>query len=240
MTFNIFFAEAFGTFILVLLGNGTVAQVVLKKSKGFNSGWIVIATGWALAVATAVYITAPISGAHINPAVTISLAVAGMFSWNLVFGYIIAQLIGAILGGLVVFLTYKKQYDEEEDSGSILATFSTGPSVPNTFWNIVTEAVGTMILLLGIIVITSYVSNPAVVPALVGMVVWAIGIALGGPTGYAINPARDLGPRIAHAILPIPNKGASDWKYGLVVPIIGPIVGGIIGTFLGIYVVSLM
>lgn len=234
------FAELFGTFMLVLLGNGTVAQVILSKSKGFNSGWIVIATGWGLAVATAVYITGPISGAHINPAVTIGLAVGGNIVWDLVPSYIVAQIVGAFLGGTIVYLAYKKQYDEEENAGMILGTFSTGPAVPDKFWNIVTEAIGTMVLLIGVVVITSYITSPAAAPALVGMIVWAIGIALGGPTGYAINPARDLGPRIAHAILPIKNKGNSNWEYGLVVPIIGPILGGIIGVLVANYIVSIM
>ena len=237
---NVFVAEFIGTAILVLLGNGVVANVVLNKSKGNNSGWIVITTAWGLAV-----MTGWISGAHLNPALTIGFAVAGLFPANLVLGYVVAQILGAMFGQIFVYLTYKRHYDETTDTGAILGSFSTGPAIRDLKWNFVTEAIGTFMLVFGLLAI-GHVNNQAFTatlpngdmvrgftgilgPLLAGFYVWSLGLSLGGPTGYAINPARDLGPRIMHAILPIANKGDSDWSYAWV-PIAGPIVGGIIGA----------
>lgn len=232
---NVYLAEFIGTMILILLGDGVVANVLLKNSKGENSGWIVITTGWGLAVAIAVYSVGWISGAHINPAVTVGLAAAGLFDWAQVPGYVIAQTAGALVGGILVWLAYLPHWELTEDTGLKLAVFSTGPAVRNYPLNVLTEAIGTFMLVLGVLAILN-VNNldPAtgfgsgLGPLLVGFLVWSIGLSLGGPTGYAINPARDLGPRIAHAILPIAGKGDSDWAYSWV-PIVGPILGGVIG-----------
>jgi glycerol uptake facilitator protein len=229
-------AELLGTMILVLLGDGVVANVVLKRTKGHDSGWIVITTGWALAVTIAVYSVGSISGAHLNPAVTLGLATIGTFPWANVPGYIAAQVAGAFLGGVLVWLTYLPHFAETEDPVAKLAVFSTVPALRRTSSNAFTEMVGTFVLVLGILAVLS----PANLtqgsdwargfgPALVGAIVWSIGISLGGPTGYAINPARDLGPRLAHAALPIAGKGASDWAYAWV-PIAGPLVGGVLGA----------
>jgi glycerol uptake facilitator protein len=229
-------AEMLGTMILVLLGDGVVANVVLKRTKGHDSGWIVITTGWALAVTIAVYSVGSISGAHLNPAVTLGLATIGTFPWANVPGYIAAQVAGAFLGGVIVWLTYLPHFAETEDPVAKLAVFSTVPALRRPSSNAFTELVGTFVLVLGILAVLS----PANLtqgsdwargfgPALVGAIVWSIGISLGGPTGYAINPARDLGPRLAHAALPIAGKGASDWAYAWV-PIAGPLAGGVLGA----------
>jgi glycerol uptake facilitator protein len=229
-------AEMLGTMILVLLGDGVVATVVLKRTKGHDSGWIVITTGWALAVTIAVYSVGSISGAHLNPAVTLGLATIGTFPWANVPGYIAAQVAGAFLGGVIVWLTYLPHFAETEDPVAKLAVFSTVPALRRPSNNAFTEMVGTFILVLGILAVLS----PANLtqgsewargfgPALVGAIVWSIGISLGGPTGYAINPARDLGPRLAHAALPIAGKGGSDWAYAWV-PIAGPLAGGVLGA----------
>lgn len=228
-------AEVIGTMTLIILGDGVVANVVLNKTKGSSSGWIVIATGWGLAVAMAVYATGWISGAHLNPAVTIALAVGGTLDWALVPGYIVAQVLGAFLGAVVVYLTYKQHFDATDNQALKLAVFSTGSEIKSTGWNVVTEIVGTAMLLFGILGIGHTMGrgvDAGMVPFVVGFLVFAIGLSLGGPTGYAINPARDLGPRIAHAVLPIKDKGDSNWGYGLTVPIIGPIIGGILGVLL--------
>jgi glycerol uptake facilitator protein len=228
-------AEVIGTMTLVVLGNGVVANVVLNMTKGNSSGWIVISTGWGLAVAVAVYTTGWISGAHINPAVTIGLAVGGVFDWALVPGYIVAQMLGAFIGALIVYLAYKQHFDATDNQALKLAAFSTGPAIKSTGWNLATEIVGTAMLVFGILGIGHTMGlgvNAGIAPLLVGFLVFAIGLSLGGPTGFAINPARDLGPRIAHAVLPIKGKGDSNWGYGLTVPIIGPIVGGILGALL--------
>ncbi|MDQ7028593.1 MAG: MIP/aquaporin family protein [Ardenticatenia bacterium] len=228
---NVYLAEVIGTMILVLLGDGVVANVLLNRSKGQNSGWIVITTGWGLAVAVAVYAVGWASGAHINPAVTVGLASIGLFPWAQVPGYIVAQLIGAFIGAVIVWLAYYAHWPETDDPGLKLAVFSTGPAIRNYALNVITEAVGTFMLLLGVLAILDKNNNlsSGFGPLLVGFLVWSIGLSLGGPTGYAINPARDLGPRIAHAILPIPGKGDSDWGYAWV-PVVGPIIGGIIGA----------
>jgi len=232
-SFNLYLAEFFGTMILILLGDGVVANVVLKKSKGENSDWITIATGWGLAVAIAVYITGWVSGAHINPAVTIGFASIGKLSWALVPGYIIAQIAGAFVGAALVYVSYMDHFDATEDQVSKLVVFATVPAIRNLARNFITEVIGTAMLLVGVLGVTNDHNQIGALGALiVGFVVLSIGLSLGGPTGYAINPARDLGPRLAHAILPIKGKGASDWTYGLVVPILGPILGGILGSII--------
>lgn len=228
---SMYLAEFFGTMILVLLGDGVVANVVLNKSKGKDTGWIVITTGWGFAVGMAVYVTGWVSGAHINPAVTIGLASIGKFSWALVPGYLIAQVLGGFVGAILVYLAYRNHFEATEDSATKLAVFSTGPEIRNFKWNFITEAIGTAMLLIGVLGITNGHNNAGALGSLlIGILVWSIGLSLGGPTGYAINPARDLGPRIAHALLPISGKEGSDWKYGLIVPIFGPIVGGVLGA----------
>lgn len=234
---NAYIGEVIGTMILLLLGDGVVANVVLGKTKGNSGGWIVITTGWALAVFTGVFVTGTISGAHLNPAVTIGLAVAGSFSWGQVPGYIIAQMVGAFLGAVLVWLSYYNHWAATPDPASKLAVFSTGPAIRNTVWNLVTEIVGTFMLVFGVLGIrgatmgTQEITLGAIGAIPVAFLVWAIGLSLGGPTGYAINPARDLGPRIAHAVLPIPGKGSSDWGYSWI-PVVGPIIGGVIGALL--------
>lgn len=226
-----FMGELIGTMILILLGDGVVANVVLNKNKGEGSGWIVITFGWGMAVAMAVYAVGWVSGAHINPAVTIGLASAGLFPWGQVAPYIIAQFIGAFLGAVLVVLAYYQHFAATEDKGLKLAVFCTGPAIRNTMWNLITEIIGTMMLLWGVLFI--FAANNGIGggigPFLVGLLVFSIGLSLGGPTGYAINPARDLGPRIAHFVLPVPGKGDSDWGYSWI-PVVGPIIGGIIGA----------
>ena len=229
-------AELLGTAILVILGDGVVANVVLQRTKGHDAGWIVITTGWALAVTIAVYSVGSISGAHLNPAVTIGLATIGTFPWADVAGYVGAQIAGAFLGAIVVWLAYLPHWAGTTDAGAKLAVFCTGPAIRNPVANVVTEVIGTFVLVLGILAVLSPANlaqgsdwSRGLGPLLVGVIVWSIGLSLGGPTGYAINPARDLGPRLAHAVLPIPAKGGSDWSYAWV-PIVGPITGGILGA----------
>lgn len=237
-----YLAECVGTAILVLFGNGVVANVLLSKSKGQNGGWIVISLGWGLAVALAVYAVGRVSGAHINPAVTVALASIGAFDWAQVPGYILAQMTGAFIGSTLVFLNYYAHWEETEDAGLKLACHSTGPGIRRFGPAFITEVIGTaslvfLILALGKVGLgapTDQAAWAAVVgtwfgPILVGILVLAIGLSLGGPTGYAINPARDLGPRIAHALLPISGKGPSDWSYAWV-PVVAPIIGGIAGA----------
>jgi glycerol uptake facilitator protein len=232
-----FTAELIGTAFLVLLGDGVVANVVLGRTKGNNSGWIVITTGWALAVTVGVYLSNAVSGAHLNPAVTIAQAATGALAWQKVGSYIAAQMIGAILGAVVVWLTYLPHWAETPDPGAKLAVFCTGPAIRNPIANLITEIIGTFALVFGLAFILSPANltvgtgfDKAIQPALVGVLVWAIGLSLGGSTGYAINPARDLGPRIAHALLPIPGKVGSDWSYAWI-PVVGPIIGGVLGAF---------
>ena len=231
-----FLAEAIGTMILVILGDGVVANVVLQKTKGHNSGWIVIAAGWGMAVTVAVYLVGPISGAHLNPAVTIGLAAIGRFPWADVPAYVAAQIIGGFLGATIVWLAYLPHWAATESAADKLAVFSTGPAIRRTIPNLVTEIIATFVLMLGLLSILrpeNLVPNTGFdkgfAPFLVGLLVAAIGVSLGGPTGYAINPARDLGPRIAHAVLPIAGKGPSDWGYAWI-PIAGPIIGAVIGA----------
>lgn len=224
--------------LLIILGDGAVANVVLNRTKGQNSGWIVITTGWAFGVTVAVYAVGTFSGAHLNPAVTIGLASIGKFSWSLVPGYVGAQMLGAFLGATIVWLAYLPHWRETPDPALKLAVFCTGPAIRSPVSNIITEVIGTAVLVLGVLAILTpknlnpdYGWNVGLGPALVGVIVWAIGLSLGGPTGYAINPARDLGPRIAHALLPISGKGSSDWGYAWI-PVVAPIVGGIIAALL--------
>jgi len=233
-----FTAEVLGTMLLVLLGDGVVAGVLLNKSKAQNAGWMVVTTGWAMGVVVGVYAVGRISGAHINPAVTLGLAVAGKFPWAEVPRYIAAQFIGAFLGAVLVWLAYLAHWAETENKTSKLAVFSTVPAIRRYPANLITEIVGTFVLVLGVLAIAAN-SAPAqsgLTPLLVGFLVWAIGLSLGAPTGYAINPARDLAPRIAHALLPIPGKGDSDWGYAWI-PVVGPAVGGIIGAvvYIGLF-----
>jgi glycerol uptake facilitator len=230
-----YLGEFVGTLILILLGDGVVANVLLRNSKGEHSGWIVITFGWGMAVAIAVYAVAAASGAHINPAVTVGLASIGAFPWAQVPGYIIAQLLGAFVGAVLVWLTYYDHWKETDDPVLKLGVFSTIPQIRNPVSNVITEVIGTAMLVFGVLGILGatapFAQAGIIVPLLVGFLVLAIGLSLGGPTGYAINPARDLGPRIAHAVLPIPGKGDSDWSYSWI-PVVAPLVGGIIGAVL--------
>ena len=221
--------------MLILIGNGIVANLVLKGTKGSDSGWVGISVAWGIAVFVGVFISADVSGAHLNPAVTIGLATAGKFEWYLVPGYILAQILGAMMGNLLVWLNYKKQYDATDDQGAILATFSTSPAIRSPFWNLVTEIIGTFALVFGVFFIAggTISDEPVSLGSLdalpVALLVMGIGFGLGGPTGYAINPARDLGPRLMHAILPLKGKGGSDWSYSWV-PIVGPVIGGFLAA----------
>jgi len=235
--------EFIGTAMLILIGNGIVANIVLKGTKGSDSGWTGISLAWGIAVFIGVFMSADVSGAHLNPAVSIGLATAGKFSWALVPGYIIAQVLGAMMGNLLVWLTYKKQYEATEDTGSILATFSTSPAIKSPFWNLVTEIIGAFALVFGVFYIAGgamgedAVSLGSLDALPVALLVMGIGFGLGGPTGYAINPARDFGPRLLHSILPIKNKGKSDWGYAWV-PVVGPIIGGGLAALLYLLIES--
>ena len=226
-----YIAEFVGTALLMLFGSGVVANVVLDHSKGKGGGWIVICWAWAMAVFMGVYTATALGGSgHLNPAVTLGLAAFGGFEWGLVPGYITAQMTGAFLGSSLSWLAYKPHYDATTDVDAILATFSTAPAIRNTKWNLVTEAIGTFALVFGAMNIASPTDSMGALDALpVALLVLGIGLSLGGPTGYAINPARDLGPRLAHAVLPIPSKRDSDWSYAWV-PVIGPISGGLLGA----------
>jgi glycerol uptake facilitator protein len=228
---SIFGAEVIGTAILILLGNGVVAGVLLNLSKAQNAGWIVITFGWGMGVAMAVYAVGQFSGAHLNPAVTLGLATIGLTDWGDVPEYLAGEFVGAFIGATLVWLAYLNHWGETEDPGLKLACFSTAPAIRNPVANIITEVIGTFVLLFGILAISAN-KAPTVTglfPLLIGLLVFAIGLSLGGPTGYAINPARDLGPRIMHAILPIAGKGPSDWGYSWI-PVVGPIVGGVLGA----------
>lgn len=211
---NPFLGEVIGTAILMLLGNGVVANVVLSGTKGEGSGWIVIAWGWGMAVFVAVFTVAAFSGAHINPAVTVALAIAGEFAWSGVPGYIIAQFLGAAIGTTLVWLAYKDHFAKTENADLKLAVFCTGPAIRNPVSNLITEIIGTFVLVFAVLFLAVAVFGLGGLDALpVGLLVLAIGLSLGGPTGYALNPARDLGPRIMHFLLPIPGKRDSDWGY---------------------------
>ena len=247
---NEFTAELVGTFLLILLGGGVCANVSLKKTCGHDSGWIVITAGWGLAVAMAIYAVVNFSGAHINPAVTLGLASIGGLPWSDVPKYVAAQFLGAILGATTVWLAYLPHWEATEDPAAKLGVFSTAPAIRKPFANLLCEVIGTFALVLGVLAILSPDAltpvqdklggekaaelarqgwETSLKPLLVGLLVFSIGLSLGGPTGYAINPARDLGPRIAHALLPIHGKGKSDWSYAWI-PVVGPCIGGVLGA----------
>lgn len=236
-----FIAEILGTFLLMLLGNGVVANVLLKDTKGHGSGWMVITTAWGLSVYVAVLVAGPVSGAHINPAVTLTLALAGLFEWAMVPEYILAQMIGAMLGAVTVYLFHKKHYDSTDDPDLVAATFCTAPAIRSFPSNFFSEAVGTFVLMIAVFYIAdaSFVNKTGETTIIglgslgalpVALVVWGIGLSLGGTTGYAINPARDLGPRIVHSLLPLKNK-KTDWGYAWI-PVVGPITGGALAAVL--------
>jgi glycerol uptake facilitator protein len=227
-------AETIGTCLLILLGDGVVAAVLLNKSKAQNSGWIVITFGWGFGVMAGAYAVGQFSGAHLNPAVTLGLWINGNIDGSDVPKYLIGEFAGAMLGALLVWAAYYVHWGETEDPGLKLSVFCTGPAIRNYAANVVTEVIGTMVLVFGILAIAVDPGNKGPASSglstlLVAFLVVGIGLSLGGPTGYAINPARDLGPRIMHAILPIPGKGTSDWAYAWV-PVVGPLIGGAIGA----------
>jgi glycerol uptake facilitator protein len=231
-----FVSEMVGTGMLILFGDGVVAAVLLNRSKAQNGGWIVITTGWALAVMIGVF-AASYSGAHINPAVTIGFAAAGDLDWGDVPVYLAGQFTGAFIGAVLVYLAYLAHWRATEEQGLKLAVYCTGPAIRNVGANLMTEFIGTFALVFGVYAIftvggTAGDLSAGLGPLLVGFLVWGIGLSLGGPTGYAINPARDLSPRIAHAVLPIAGKGASDWEYSWI-PVVGPVAGGIVGALAG-------
>lgn len=228
---SIFLAETIGTMILIILGGGVCAGVTLKKSLSQGSGWIVIAFGWGFAVMVGAYVAGPYSGAHLNPALTIGLAVAGKLAWGKVGTYILGQMLGAFLGAVVVWLHYLPHWKVTEDPGAKLGVFATGPAIPNIFANLLSEIIGTFILVFVLLALGAEGLKFAdgLNTLVVGFLIVSIGLSLGGTTGYAINPARDLGPRIAHAILPIAGKGGSNWGYAWI-PVIGPIIGGVLAA----------
>jgi glycerol uptake facilitator protein len=223
---SIFGAEVIGTGLLILLGDGVVAAVLLNHSKAQNGGWIVITWGWAMAVMVAVFAVGQFSGAHLNPAVTIGFAIEGRTEWGDVPEYLAGEFVGAFIGAALVWLSYLDHWRETEDPGLKLAVFCTAPAIRNPISNIITEVVGTFVLVFGVMAIFAdeATAGTGLGGLIVGLLVLGIGLSLGGPTGYAINPARDLGPRIMHAILPIPGKGGSDWGYSWV-PVVGPLIG---------------
>ena len=226
-----YLAEFFGTMLLIILGQGVVAGVVLKGTKSENAGWLTICIAWGLAVTVAVYAVGTISGAHLNPAITLALFMVGKFSGDLVIGYILAQLAGAFLGAIIVWLHYLPHWKNTLDPSAKLAVFSTGPAIRNRFANLISEIIATAVLVLALLFIGANKFTEGLNPIVVGLLIVSIGLSLGGTTGFAINPARDLGPRIAHFILPIPGKRDSDWSYAWI-PVVGPIVGGIVGALI--------
>jgi glycerol uptake facilitator protein len=228
-------AETIGTGLLILFGDGVVAAVLLNKSKAQNSGWIVITFGWGMAVMIGAYSVAQFSGAHLNPAVTLGLWINGNIDGAQAWKYWIGEFLGAFSGATLVFLAYYQHFAETEDPGLKLSVFCTGPAIRNYAWNLVTEIIGTFTLVFGILALVDpgqkAIAGSGLAILLIALLVFGIGLSLGGPTGYAINPARDLGPRIMHAILPIPGKGTSDWSYAWV-PVVGPLIGGALGSLL--------
>ena len=227
-----FVSELIGTALLIILGDGVVANVILNKTKGNSGGLIAITLGWGMAVFVGVYATASISGAHLNPAVTIALATIGKFQWAMVPAYIAAQMLGAMLGALIVWVAYRQHFNETADAATKLGVFCTSPSIKSPVDNALAEVIGTFVFILGVLFITKSQNSLGSLDALpVALLVLGIGLGLGGPTGYAINPARDLGPRIMHALLPIKNKGGSDWSYSWI-PVIAPIAGAVLAAFL--------
>lgn len=225
---QIFLYETLGTAMLLLLGCGVVATAILRDSKGFGGGWLLINFGWGLGVFAGVYVAFP-SGAHLNPAVTVSQLIVGNITGGQAIFYFLGELFGAFLGAVIAWLAFKQHFDLEEDAGAKLAVFSTGPAIRSYGWNLVTEIIGTFVLIF--VILISAGTPTQLGPLFVALLVVGIGNSLGGPTGYAINPARDLGPRIAHAILPIRGKGSSDWGYSWV-PIVGPLIGSVIASLL--------
>lgn len=231
-----FLAEMIGTAFILLFGSGVVAGVVLHKSKANNGGWIVITAAWAIGVTLGIYASGQISGAHLNPAVTIALAAVGKFPWAQVPMYIAAQFLGAMIGSGLVFLAYYPHWEATEDKGAKLAVFSTGPAIRHTASNFMCEFIATFVLLFGILSIGTNKFTEGLNPVIVGFLILGLGLSFGGPTGYALNPARDLGPRIMHAILPIKGKGDSDWSYSWI-PVVAPIMGAVAAsvTFVAIF-----
>ncbi len=227
-----YLGEFLGTLLLVVIGDGVVAGVLLKGTKSENAGWLTVVICWGLAVTMAIYAVGQFSGAHINPAVTIAFAVSGDFEWRLVPGYCLAQLAGAMSGAVIVWLHYLPHWSKTDDAGVKLGVFCTSPAIRSLGSNLLSEIIATSILVLGLLFIGANKFTDGLNPLVVGLLIVSIGLGLGGTTGFAINPARDLGPRIAHFILPIPNKGSSDWSYAWV-PVVGPIVGGLLGV--GVY-----
>jgi len=226
-----YFAEFFGTLILILLGDGVVAGVVLRKTKSENAGWLTIVIGWGLAVTLAIYAVGRVSGAHLNPAITIALAMNGSFPTDLVAGYIIAQFAGAFVGAILVWLHYLPHWKHTDDRPTKLSVFCNAPAIRNITSNLISEIIATAVLVLAILFIGANEFTQGLNPLVIGLLIISIGLSLGGTTGFAINPARDLGPRIAHFVLPIPGKGNSDWSYAWI-PVVGPVVGGMLGAYL--------
>ena len=227
-----FISEFVGTCLLILLGNGVVANTILNKTYGHGGGWIVITFGWAMAVFVGVFVSASASGAHLNPAVSVALAILEKFSWYDLPFYVLAQITGSMFGQILVWLMYRDHYDQTEDTEVVKATFCTGPAISNNVNNFIAEFIGTLVLVLGVLFIVSPTSSLGSLDALpVALLVLAIGLSLGGSTGYAINPARDFGPRIIHAILPLKYKGASGWSYSWI-PVIAPLAGATLAAII--------
>lgn len=227
---NAYTAEFFGTMLLILLGDGVVASVLLKDSKSENAGWLTIVLGWGLAVTLAVYAVGNISGAHLNPAVTLAFAMSGDFPSNQVLGYILAQFAGAMVGATLVWLHFLPHWSRTNDASTKLAVFCNAPAIRNSFANLMSEVIATAVLVLALMFLGTNEFTQGIKPVVVGLLIISVGLSLGGTTGFAINPARDLGPRIAHFILPIHGKGNSDWGYAWI-PVVGPVAGGLLGAF---------
>ncbi|EXJ24389.1 Glycerol uptake facilitator protein [Alkalibacterium sp. AK22] len=230
--------EFFGTLILIYIGNGVVAGNVLKKTKAFNSGWLHITFGWGLAVTMAIYSIGWLSPAHLNPAVTLGMAVAGQFDWALVLPYILVQILGGLIGASLVWIHYYPHFEETKDADTILSVFSTAPAIKKEKWNVVSEAFATAFLVYALLAFTQGDFTDGLNPVIVGLLILTIGLSLGGTTGYAINPARDLGPRLAHALLPVANKGDSNWPYAWI-PVVGPFVGSVLGGLVFLLITSI-
>lgn len=228
---NNYLAEFFGTLLLVLLGDGVVAAVVLKRTKSENAGWLTIVIGWGLAVTLAIYAVGQFSGAHLNPAVTLAFAASDNFPWENVIGYIAAQFAGAFAGAILVWLHYLPHWKGTDDQATKLAVFCTAPAIRSTLSNLISEIIATAVLIMALMFLGANSFTQGLNPIVVGLLIISIGLSLGGTTGFAINPARDLGPRIAHFILPIHGKGPSDWGYAWV-PVVGPVIGGMIGGWI--------
>lgn len=227
---NPYLAEFFGTMFLIILGEGVVAGVVLKGTKSEGAGWLTIVIAWGLAVTLSIYAVGSISGAHLNPALTIAFAIKGDFLWADVGGYIIAQMAGAFAGAIIIWIHFLPHWKNTNEASAKLAVFCTAPAIRNTFANLLSEIIATTIFVLGLLIIGTNEFTQGLNPLVTGLLIISVGLSLGGPTGFAINPARDLGPRIAHAILPIHGKGPSDWSYAWI-PVVGPIIGGIVGVY---------